>query len=396
MNIENSASPRIYLDHAATTPLDQEVLEAMVPYLTERYGNPSSVHKFGQEAHVGLNTARETAAAALHCQPDEILFTGCATESNNTILKGYATTHQSAGRHIITSAIEHDSVLESCAQLECDGYDITYLPPNSEGLIEPETLKNALRSDTIMISIMAANNEIGTIQPIAELSRIAHERGIFFHTDAVQYYPYFPCSVGTRHALSLPDVDALTLSAHKFFGPKGVGLLYLKKGTDIAPLLHGGGQEFDLRAGTQNVAGIVGMAKAMELVEQNREQESGYIRILRDALLNDILENIPDVWVNGSIKDRLPNNLNLSIEGVKGETLMIRLDLAGIAVSTGSACSIFDHKASHVLTSLGLNPETADSSIRISLSKYSTPEELDYVVQILSTEVAKLRELNNA
>lgn len=398
----------IYFDNAATTPVDGEVLEAMLPYFNEIFGNPSSVHSLGQSAHVALNTARQHAAAFLGCTLEEIIFTGCATESNNTLLLGHARANKHRGNHIITSAIEHDSILRACEVLQQEGFDITYVPVNGEGLIVAEDMEKAITPQTILISIMAANNEIGTIQSIAQLSQIARHKGIFFHTDAVQYYGYFPCKVDEL------GVDALTLSAHKFYGPKGVGLLYVRKnplssplssnivqshnpptplirGDIIKPLLVGGGQEFGMRAGTQNVAGIVGMVKAMERVEQNREKYAAHVLQLRDMLLQKLQERMSGVRLNGSLEHRLPNNLNLSFEGIEAEALLIRLDLAGIAVSTGSACSVNSDQPSHVLKAIDLSKDQIDSSIRITLSKNNTMEDVQYAATTLQKIIKEFR-----
>ncbi len=390
----------IYLDNAATTPVDPAVREAMLPYFTDTFGNPSSAHRFGQQAHVALNSARQQAANALGCELDEIVFTGSATESNNTILLGYARANRARGNHIITSMIEHDCILRACSVLENEGFSVTYLPVNPDGLVSVESFEKACTKETILASIMAANNEIGTLQPIQEMAEIAHQKNIFFHTDAVQYYGYYPCKmypdpvVGAEN-LSPLRVDALTLSAHKFYGPKGVGLLYIRKsdriGTKIEPLLVGGGQEFGLRAGTQNVGGIVGMGIAMELIEKNRSAYATHVFDIRETLWQILRTEIPDVRINGSPSDRLPNNLNIHIPGIRAETLLIRLDLAGIAVSTGSACSVNQDQSSHVLQALHLHPEEIDSSIRITLSKNTILPDIETAGKTLGSIVKELR-----
>ena len=374
----------VYADHAATTPLDPEVLDSMLPYLGKHFGNPSSVHQFGQKAHVALNNARKTVADALGCNMEEIIFTGSATESSNMILKGYAQANKDKGNHIITTTIEHDCILETCRALEQEGFEVTYVPTNEEGLVTADQIEKVIQKETILISIMSANNEIGSILPIQEIGKLAQERGIFFHTDAVQYYGYFPCTVNEM------NVDALTLSAHKFYGPKGVGLLYVKGGTVFQPLFSGGGQEFEKRSGTHNVPGIVGMAKAMQLIEVNREIYRKQVEELRDFLLEEIKKKTPNIRLNGPKNDRLPNNINIRFEGIQAGTLLMRLDIEGIAVSTGSACSMPSNAPSHVLKAIGLSEKEAEESLRITLGKDTTRKEIIYMTEILQKVVDDL------
>ncbi len=373
----------IYLDHAATTPTDSRVVEAMLPYFTEKSGNPSSIHSFGQQAHLGLNAARETAAKALGCGLEDVVFTSGATEANNLVIRGMAHALKEKGRHIITSAIEHPCVLESCGLLEKEGFDVTYLSVDHEGKVSLEGLKEAVRKDTILISVMAANNEVGTVQPIEDIGRIAQEKGIFFHTDAVQYYGIYPCKVQEM------GVSSLVLSAHKFGGPKGIGLVYLKKGTVIEPFIVGGGQEFGLRSGTQNVPGAVGMGRAMELVESEREKRKEKLIDVRKAFL-EALQGI-NHHVNTPLDYSVPHILNVEFPGVDAAKLVVRLDLEGVAASTGSACSNIDSDLSHVLSAMGRSEEQARSSVRFSFGPSTILEEVARAATILQQVVADLR-----
>lgn len=354
----------------------------MLPSFTERYGNPSSIHSFGQQAHLGLNTARETAAKALGCGLEDIVFTSGATEANNLVIRGMAHALGEKGRHIITSAIEHPCVLESCRLLEKEGFEVTYLPVDNEGRISLEDLKETLRSDTILLSIMAANNEVGTIQPIADIGHIAQERGIFFHTDAVQYYGTHSCNVRET------GISSLVLSAHKFGGPKGIGLAYLKKGTVIEPLIVGGGQEFGERSGTQNVPGAVGMGRAMEIVEEERVERGVRLSALRQAFL-EALSGIEHA-INTPLENSVPHILNVEFPGIDAAKLVVRLDLEGVAVSTGSACSNIDSDLSHVLTAMGRSEEQARSSVRFSFGTTTPTEEVERATNILQRVVADL------
>jgi cysteine desulfurase len=379
----------IYLDHAATTPVDPAVVNAMLPYFTARYGNPSSIYAAGREARAGLDRARGTLANLLNCQAREIVFTSGGTESDNLAIKGVAWWHRLHGRgnHIVTSAIEHHAVLHSVEYLERFGFEVTYLKPNSDGIVQPEAVEAALRDDTILISVMYANNEIGTIQPVREISEIARARGITFHSDAVQ--------AGGALSLDVDDlgVDLMSLSAHKFYGPKGVGLLYVRRQTPILWQQSGGAQENNHRAGTENVAGIVGMATALELAHRERERENARLCELRDRLIGGVMARIPNTRVNGDLRQRLPNNVNLSFAGIEGETLLLNLDMNGIAASSGSACTTGSTEPSHVLTALGLAPDLISGSLRLTLGKSNTDEQIDRVIDVLEESVARLRRM---
>lgn len=377
--------PSIYLDNAATTQALPEVVEAMLPYLTKYYGNPSSIHQPGQEAHLGLNTSRKIFARALGCSHEEIYFTSGATESTNTILRGIAHALKDQGNHIITSAFEHSATLETCKDLEKQGYDVTYLSPDKNGCISKEQVEKALRKDTICVSLIYAHNEIGTIQPISEIGAFLKEKGIFFHTDAVQAFQYASCNVSEL------NVDALSLSGHKFHAPKGTGVMYLSHNWEIPPLLTGGNQEFGMRSGTQNVASIVGMGKAAEIALLHQEEHKKYVQELKDYTYEKITKFIPDALRNGIGKDLAPHILNLSFDGVDGETLLIRLDLEGIAVSTGAACSSEKKEPSHTLLAIGRTPDQAQGSIRLSFSFMNTKEEVDYLVEKLAFHVGQIR-----
>ena len=379
---------QIYLDHAATTPMAQEVLEAMLPYFTERYGNPSSLHAFGQDAKEGIEQARQTIAEFIHANPDEIVFTGSGTESDNTVIKGVVHTLRAKGNHIVTSGIEHHAIHEPLHFLEQQGYQVTYLPVDATGLVDPDEVKRAITGKTILVSVMHANNEIGTIEPIAEIGRIAHEAGVLFHTDAVQTFGHVPIDVDVL------GIDLLSASAHKLYGPKGVGLLYIRKGTRIAPLLHGGDQEKRRRASTQNVPGIVGFGKAVELAGAEIGTEAARQTVLRDALIEGLLGSIPDSRLNGHPRQRLPNNANVSIAFIEGEAMLLNLDMEGIAASTGSACTSSSLEPSHVLTAIGLSHELAHGSLRFTLGRATTQEEIEQVMRVLPGIVKKLRAMS--
>lgn len=372
---------RIYMDHAATTPMAEEVIEAMRSAFVEIFGNASSLHQPGLEARAALEDARERVAKFIGAESEEVYFTSGGTESDNAAIKGVALGNKDrgdrGGRHIITTSIEHPAVLEPCRYLERQGFEVTYLPVTSEGLVEIETLESAIRDDTILISMMHANNEIGTIQPIAEAGEITKARGIAFHTDAVQTVGKIPAKVDDL------GVDLLSISSHKLHGPKGIGALYIREGTDIEPIMHGGGHERGMRPGTENVPGIVGLATAAELAEKSLDEDMVRIAGMRDRLAEFVLERVEDVWVNGSRTKRLPNNLNLGFSYIEGEALLLRLDAEGIAVSTGSACSSKKTVASHVLTAIGLKPEEAHGSLRITLGRENTDEEVDYVAKAI-------------
>ncbi|MEN2983583.1 MAG: cysteine desulfurase NifS [Dictyoglomaceae bacterium] len=379
---------RIYLDYAATTPIRPEVWSAMEPFLKEIYGNPSSLHSFGRESRVAIEEAREKIAKAISAKPEEIIFTSGGTEANNMVLKGVAFALQDKGKHIITTSIEHHSVLEPCHFLEKLGFEITYLPVDRTGLVDPDDLKKAIRKDTILISIMHANNEIGTIEPIKELSQIAKEREIYFHIDGVQTVGHIPVNVKEL------GVDFLSISAHKFYGPKGIGALYVRKGARFYPLLHGGEQEGRRRAGTENLAGIVGMGKALELAILELDKEMDRLTKLRDYFISEVERRIPDSYLNGHRTHRLPNNINFSFAYIEGEALLLNLDMEGIGVSTGSACSSSSLEPSHVLSAIGVPIELVHGSLRFTLGLWTTKEDLEYTLNILEKTVNKLREIS--
>jgi len=379
---------RIYLDYAATTPTDERVVETMLPYFTEKFGNPSSIHSFGQESRAAIEESREKIASLLRAEPKEIIFTSGGTESDNFAIKSVAYANEKKGNHIITSSVEHHGILEPCEFLEKRGFEVTYLPVDKNGLVDPDDVKKSITNKTILISIMHANNEIGTIQPIAEIGKIAKESGIYFHTDAVQTFGHLPIDVNEL------NVDLLSISAHKLYGPKGVGALYLRKGTRIVPFIHGGGQERNRRASTENVPGIVGFAKAVELAKEEMNQEAKKQTLLRDKLINGILEKIDNAYLNGHPIQRLPNNVNVSIEFVEGESMLLNLDMEGIAASSGSACTSGSLEASHVLLALGLSHELAHGSLRLTLGKYTQEEDIDYVLEVLPPIVEKLRAMS--
>lgn len=378
----------VYLDYAATTPIRSEVYETMKPFLSDKYGNPSSIHHFGREAKVAIEEAREKIAKAIGAKNDEIIFTSGGTESNNIVLKGVTLALSEKGKHIITSTIEHHSILEPCHFLEKLGFEVTYLKVNKDGILDPEELKKAIRKDTILVSIMHANNEIGTIEPIEELSKIAKEYDIYFHTDAVQTVGHIPLNVDSL------GVDFLSLSAHKFYGPKGVGALYIRKGAKLHPLIHGGEQEQRKRAGTENVAGIVGIGKAIELACAELDQEVKRLTNLRDYFISEVEKRIPDVYLNGHRIKRLPNNINFSFAYIEGESILLNLDLEGIGVSTASACSSSSSEPSHVLTAIGISKDLAHTAVRFTLGLYTNKEEIDYTLNVLEKTVERLRSIS--
>lgn len=366
-----------------------EVVEAMKPYFENIFGNPSSFHSIGLEAKSALNKARETVAKCLNCEPSEIIFTGSGTESCNMAIKGTAFANKNKGKHIITQTTEHHAVLHSVEWLErAQGYDITYLDVDKDGLVSSSELENAIRKDTVLITIMYANNEIGTIQPIKELAQIAKKHNVLFHTDACQAGGLL--NVDVKYL----GVDLMTLNGSKIYGMKGTGLLYKRKGVKIEPWIHGGGHEFGLRAGTENIPGIVGLAKALELCQNEREAESKRLTELRDQLINTILENIPDTFLNGHPIKRLPNNVNISFLNVEGEALALMLDREGIYVSSGSACTSQNLKPSHVILSLGLPYEASHGAIRFSLGKRTTKEDIDYLLEKLPPIIDRLRSMS--
>ena len=373
----------VYLDHAATTPLLQEAAAAMLPYMTECYGNPSSLHSFGRAARQACARGRVQVAGLLGAAAAEIFFTSGGSESDNWALKGLAWAHQAQGRHIITSSVEHHAVLHACAWLEQQGFTVTYLPVDAAGRVTPESVVQALRPDTILVSIMTANNEVGTLEPIAAIGTLLRERGILFHTDAVQAAGHVPLDMR-----SLP-VDALSLSGHKFYGPKGIGALYLRRGTAIAPLLHGGSQERGLRAGTENTAAIVGLGVAAEQAALQLSAEAARLRKLRD-MLADGIRQLPGAWINGS-DERLPGLLSFGLEGIASDVLLIRLDLAGFAVSAGSACSAGSLEPSHVLAAMGQSAVQAGAAVRVTLGRENTAAEVQRFLTVLRQSVTEIR-----
>ena len=379
---------RIYLDNAATTPLHADVLSQMLPWFREHYGNASSIYDTGRDARKAVEDARRKVASALNCSPQEIFFTSGGTESDNWAVKGAAAAQAKKGKHIISSTIEHHAVLHALESLEKSGYAVTYVKVDQFGRIDPEDVRKAIQDDTILITIMAANNEIGTLQPIREIGRIVKEHRILFHTDAVQ-------AVGAV-AVDVKDwqVDLLSLSAHKFHGPKGVGALYIRKGVKIEPLMHGGAQERNRRAGTENLPGIVGLGAAITLAVNNQGKKGKRITALRDDLIKGILDTIPEVLLNGDPVHRLPNNVNVSVRYIEGEALLLRLDLMGIAASSGSACTSGSLDPSHVLLAIGLPHEIAHGSLRLTLSEETTQEEIDEVKRVLPGIVKTLRDMS--
>ncbi len=379
---------RIYLDYAATTPVHPGVAQAMSPYFTDDFGNPSSIYSYGQDAKSALDEARTKLANFIGAREEEIIFTSGGTEANNFALKGVAWANQNKGDHIIVSSIEHHSVLEACKFLEKNGCKVTYLPVDGDALVNPADVKKAITRKTIMVSLMHANNEVGTIEPIAEISKITREAEVYFHTDAVQTLGHIPVNVNNL------DVDLLTMSAHKLYGPKGVGALYIRKGTRLATIIHGGAQESGQRAGTENVPGIVGFGKAVELAQREMNREAERLTYLRDWLIRDILNRIENIRLNGHPRKRLPNNVNVSINFIEGESICLNLDLEGICASTGSACSSSSLEPSHVLVAMGIPNEQAHSSLRLTLGKWTTEEDVLRVLEILPKVTAKLRSIS--
>lgn len=378
----------IYLDHAATTATDPKVLEAMLPYFHEHYGNPSSIYSISRVSKNAIENTREILANAIGAEPREIVFTSGGSESDNFAIKGIALTKQQKGNHIITSSIEHHAVLYTCKFLEKNGFTVTYLPVDHDGIVKLDELEKAITPQTILITIMHANNEIGTIQPISRIGEIAQKHGVTFHTDAVQTFGHIPVNVDDL------NVDLLSMSAHKFYGPKGVGALYIRKGIKITPLIHGGDQEQHRRASTENVPGIIGMGKAVEIALETMENESTRQIKLRDEFIKKTLGIIPDAILNGHPSIRLPNNVNISFEGIEGESILLNLDMEGIAASTGSACSSSSLEPSHVLLSIGLTHEFAHGSVRFTMGKQTTRDELDHVIKVLPGIVKKLRAMS--
>ena len=375
----------IYFDNAATTKLDDEVLKEMMPYLTNMYGNASAIYELGRESRKAIEDARERVAKVLNCEVGEVYFTSCGSESDNTAIKEIARANKKNGNHIITSKIEHLAVIETCEQLKKEGFEITYIGVDEKGIVDLEEIKRAIKPTTILISIMFANNEIGTVEPIKEIGKIAKEHKIVFHTDAVQ-------AVGNvRIDVEDMNIDSLSLSGHKFYGPKGVGVLYVKREIEFHSFINGGYQEKNKRAGTENVAGIVGIGKAIELAYQNLDEHNKKITELRDYFINQITAKIPKVKINGDMINRLPGNVNISFEGVDAEGLLLNLDLKKICASSGSACSAGSLEPSRVLLAIGLEKEMAKSSLRVTIGKYNTKEEVDYLIESLEEIIARLR-----
>lgn len=383
----------IYLDHAATTPLRKEALEAMMPFFADLFGNPNSPYSFAQEARNAVDEAREKVAGVLGCRTREVVFTSGGTESDNAAIKGVASALKPSGRHVITSAIEHHAIIHSCEELVEAGYEVTYLPVGRDGIVDPQIVEDAIREDTTLVSVMYANNEIGTVQDIAEIARRTHRkaeamgRNIVVHTDAVQAAGWLSLDVNEL------DVDMMSLSAHKFYGPKGVGVLYVRRGTPFNPLIVGGGQERQRRSGTENVPGIVGAAVALDLADSERIEVGEAVIPLRDIFIEGILERIPGARLNGDRYRRLPNNVNFSFDGVEGEAVLLGLDFAGIYASTQSACSSASIEPSHVLVALGLDADLAVGSLRLTLGRESTEEEVQTTLDVLPGVISRLREM---
>ncbi|MEM3396861.1 MAG: cysteine desulfurase NifS [Thermoplasmata archaeon] len=380
--------PRIYFDNSATTMVAPEVVEAMLPYFRDFYGNASSLHSFGQEAKRALEDSRAKIASLINAHPEEIIFTGGGTESDNIAIKGIAYRNKTKGKHIITSSIEHPAVLETCKALEKEGFEVTYLKVDANGIVDLGELERSIRKDTILITIMHSNNEIGTIQPVKEVGKIATEQGIPFHTDAVQSAGKIQIDVKTQ------QIDLLTLTAHKIHGPKGVGALYIKKGIQLQPIIHGGGHEKGLRSSTENVPGIVGFAKACEIAKANLEKNAEHMQKLREKTIEGVLGSIEACYLNGHRTQRLPNNAHFRFTGIEGESLILKLDDEGFATSTGSACSSHKLQPSHVLMAIGLKHEEAHGSLRITFSRYNTEEEVDLFLAKLPGVVAELRKIS--
>jgi cysteine desulfurase len=378
----------IYLDHAATTPTRPEVLEAMLPYYNVKYGNPSSIYSLARDSKKAIEEARDKVAKALGAQSKEIFFTGSGTEADNWAIKGVAYANKSKGNHIITTSIEHHAVLNTCQYLESSGFEVTYLPVDENGLVTPEQVEKAIKPSTILISVMFANNEIGTIQPIAEIGKLAKNKGIYFHTDAVQAVGNVPINVADM------NIGLLSLSAHKFYGPKGIGALYIRKGVKITSFLHGGAQERGLRASTENVPGIVGLGKAIEIATEGLAEQSRKLISLRDRTIEEVMSRIPYVKLNGHRTQRLPGNINFSFRFIEGESVLLMLDMKGIAASTGSACTSGSLDPSHILLAIDVPPELVNGSLRLTFGEENTQEDVDYLLEVLPAIVERLREMS--
>ncbi|WP_371369504.1 Cysteine desulfurase IscS [Sporomusa rhizae] len=379
---------RVYFDHSATTQVNREVAELMLEYMTEKYGNPSSVHSFGREARKAVEEARERIAALFNAKPNEIIFTSGGTEADNLALKGVALANRKKGNHIITTGIEHHAIMHTCEYLEKQGFTVTYLPVDENAMIRMEDLKNAITDKTILISIMFANNEVGTIQPIKEIGQLAREKGIYFHTDAVQAVGSHPIDVEEL------NIDLLSLAGHKFHASKGIGALYVRRGVKLEEIQHGGAHERNMRAGTENVPGIVGLGKAAELAKRDLDKKIAYIKGLRDKLIAGVMEKIPHVKLNGHPESRLPGNANFSFLYIEGESLLLNLDMKGIAASSGSACTSGSLDPSHVLLAMGLTHEVAHGSLRVTLGQDNTEEEVDYFLEVIPEIVERLRSMS--
>ena len=379
---------KIYLDYAATTPVDPRVVKAMLPYFSEKFGNTMSLYSFGQEAKEALEESREVIADLIRAKANEIIFTSSATESNNLALKGIAFANKNKGRHIIISSIEHPCIMESAKWLEKEGFEITRLRVDGYGQVDPDDIKKAIRKDTILVSVMHANNEIGTIEPIEEIGKICREKEVYFHTDAAQSFGKISIDVDKM------NIDLLTASSHKMYGPKGVACVFIRKGTKITPIIHGGGHEFGFRSSTVNVAAIVGFAKACDICRKEMKKENERLIKLRDKLINGVLEKIKFSHLNGHPQKRLPNNANFSFDFVEGESMVVQLDLLGIAASTGSACSSAKLEPSHVLLAIGLKPEQIHGSLRLSLGRWTRESDINYVLKVLPKIVKRLREIS--
>lgn len=380
---------QVYLDYSATTPVKKEVVDEMLPYFSEKFGNPSSLYDLGQEAAAGVAKARGRVAHLIGADPSEVFFTSCGSEADNWTFFGVTDAQSAKGKHVITSEIEHHAILHSGEYLAKRGVDVTYLPVDHEGRVHPEDLEKAIRPDTVLVSIMLVNNEVGTVQPIKELAAVAHKHGITFHSDAVQGLGNVPIDVNDM------GVDLMSFSSHKIYGPKGVGALYIRKGTKISNYLHGGAQESSRRAGTENTAGIVGFGKAAELADQNLDEHIKKVSGLRDYFIEQVKKNIPDVIVNGTMEGRHPGNANITFKYIEGESILILLNEKGISISTGSACSSKSLAPSHVLTALGIPVELIHGSIRFTVGDFTTKEDLDYTIECLTEIVKHLREISS-
>ncbi|MFA5310206.1 MAG: cysteine desulfurase NifS [Candidatus Paceibacterota bacterium] len=379
---------QIYLDYAATTPVDPRVVKAMTPYFTGKFGNPASLHSFGNEAREALENSREIIAKAMKAESKEIIFTSSATESNNMAIKGIAFANKDKGKHILISSIEHDCILNSAEWLKKQGFDVEKLPVDKYGTVDPKEVERRIRKDTILVSVMHSNNEVGTIEPIAEIGKVCQEKNVYFHTDAAQSFGKVPIDVRKL------NVDLLTASSQKMYGPKGIACLFIKKGTKIDPLLHGGGQEFGKRSSTSNVALAVGFAKAVEICLSEMSKEGKRLIKLRDKIIKRVLKEIPDSYLNGDPKKRLPNNVNVRFSFVEGESILFQLDSLGIAVSTASACSSPKLEPSHVLMAMGLKHEEAHGSLRVSMGRWTTEKDIDYLLKVLPGIISKLRRIS--